>query len=85
LHDTTWPMRGRFDIVFCRNVVIYFSPEDQLRLWRRFESVLNPGGFLFVGHSERVPLDPPCQLSTAGITTYKLPKAESPIGGPKWH
>ena len=85
LHETPWPMRGRFDIIFCRNVVIYFSPEDQLRLWRRFESVLNPGGWMFVGHSERIPLDPPCQLSTAGITTYKLPKTESPIGGPKWH
>jgi chemotaxis protein methyltransferase CheR len=84
LHDT-WPMRGLFDIVFCRNVVIYFNPEDQLRLWRRFESVLKPGGWLFVGHSERIPLDPPSRLTTAGITTYKLPAAEGPIGGPKWH
>lgn len=84
LHDT-WPMRGRFDIIFCRNVVIYFNPEDQLRLWRRFEAALTPGGWLFVGHSERIPLDSPSQLTTAGITTYKLPPAEGPIGDPKWH
>lgn len=84
LHDT-WPMRGRFDIIFCRNVVIYFNPEDQLRLWRRFEAALSPGGWLFVGHSERIPLDSPSQLTTAGITTYKLPPAEGPIGDPKWH
>lgn len=84
LHET-WPMRGRFDIIFCRNVVIYFAPDDQQRLWRRFESVLQPGGWLFVGHSERVPLATPCQLTTAGITTYRLPPAECSIGGQKWH
>ncbi|MFD2175518.1 CheR family methyltransferase [Rhodobacter lacus] len=84
LHEK-WPMKGRFDIIFCRNVVIYFSPEDQLKLWRRFESVLAPGGWLFVGHSERVPLDDSTALGTAGITTYRLPEAASPNGGPKWH
>ncbi|WP_217991902.1 CheR family methyltransferase [Rhodobacter maris] len=84
LHEK-WPMKGRFDIIFCRNVVIYFSPEDQLKLWRRFESVLAPGGWLFVGHSERVPLDGGTALGTAGITTYRLPETVSPNGGPKWH
>ena len=84
LHES-WPMRGRFDVIFCRNVVIYFAADDQQRLWRRFESVMEPGGWLFVGHSERVPLVPPCQLTTAGITTYRLPAEAGPIGGAKWH
>jgi len=84
LHEP-WPMRGRFDIIFCRNVVIYFDPEAQARLWRRFEEALHPAGWLFVGHSERVPLDPPCRLTTAGITTYRLPTADISSGGPKWH
>ncbi len=84
LHDG-WPMKGPFDIIFCRNVVIYFDPEAQLRLWRRFENALAPGGWLFVGHSERVPLDLPCRLATAGITTYRLAPATGPIGESRWH
>lgn len=80
-----WPMKGHFDIIFCRNVVIYFDPQAQQRLWERFEDALTPGGWLFVGHSERVPLDPPCKLTTAGITTYRLPPPADPIGAKRWH
>lgn len=84
LHNP-WPMKGPFDIIFCRNVVIYFDPSAQKRLWNRFESVLSPGGWLFVGHSERVPLEPPCKLSAAGITTYRSPTIPKPTGGTTWH
>lgn len=72
-----WPMKGRFDVIFCRNVVIYFDAPSQDRLWRRFEAALADGGWLFVGHSERVTANPQSRLTPAGITTYRLPESPS--------
>lgn len=45
------PLR-QFDVIFCRNVMIYFSREEQARLAQKFKERLTPGGFLFIGHSE---------------------------------
>lgn len=50
LHD--WPFRGDFDVVFCRNVVIYFDRDTQRRLFDRLAEVIEPGGWLYIGHSE---------------------------------
>lgn len=66
-----WPFAGSFDVIFCRNVVIYFDAETRLRLWRRFAERLRPGGTLFVGHSERVDADLEPLLQPAGVTQYR--------------
>lgn len=47
-----FPFRDKFDIIFCRNVMIYFPPDKVEALVKRFYEALVPGGLLFIGHSE---------------------------------
>ena len=67
-----WPMKGKFDVIFCRNVVIYFDEPTQERIWSRFAPMLEPGGTLYIGHSERVTGPAANIFHTVGLTTYAL-------------
>lgn len=67
-----WPMKGRFDAIFCRNVVIYFDDATQERVWSRFTPCMTPGATLYIGHSERVTGPAAAQLRADGLTTYRL-------------
>ena len=67
-----WPMRGKFDVIFCRNVVIYFDDATQEMVWSRFTPMMAPGATLYIGHSERVSGPATSQLQTCGLTAYRL-------------
>lgn len=54
LMQETFPFKARFHFIFCRNVMIYFDEATKLRLLRRFYDSLEPGGYLFIGHSETI-------------------------------
>ncbi|MEQ1809756.1 MAG: CheR family methyltransferase, partial [Terricaulis sp.] len=64
-----WPMRGQFDVIFCRNVVIYFEEATQTLLWNRFKNMLAPQGRLYIGHSERIDV---AGYESDGLTVYRL-------------
>jgi chemotaxis protein methyltransferase CheR len=49
-----WPFKGQFDVIFCRNVMIYFDGPTKMNLVDRFRQQLKPGGWLYIGHSESV-------------------------------
>jgi len=66
-----WPMKGPFDAVFCRNVVIYFDEKTQMRLLNRIASLLRPGGYLYLGHSERMVGPAEALFRLDGTTTYR--------------
>jgi chemotaxis protein methyltransferase CheR len=81
-----WPIQKAFDVIFCRNVVIYFDGETQAALWPRFRQALTPDGVLFIGHSER--LDPVTARGfvSVGVTSYRKNTTDSDRGGAhSWH
>jgi chemotaxis protein methyltransferase CheR len=73
MHD--WPMRGPFDVIFCRNVVIYFDVETKRALFRRMAEMQRPGAILFLGHSENL-YRISDQYELIGRTIYR--RTESP-------
>lgn len=62
---SSWPMKGPLDVIFCRNVVIYFDKETQKRLFDRFADLLSGDGYLYIGHSESL---------------YRVTERFSPVG-----
>jgi chemotaxis protein methyltransferase CheR len=67
-----WPFKGLFDVIFCRNVAIYFDEPTQVKIWSRFAGSLADKGVLYIGHSERVSGDAKALFDNTGITTYKF-------------
>jgi chemotaxis protein methyltransferase CheR len=72
LCSEAWPIQTSFDVIFCRNVVIYFDRATQRAVMRRLADLLAPGGHLIVGHSESL-LGHGLDLEYAGRTVYRKP------------
>ncbi len=66
-----WPITTKFDVIFCRNVMIYFDQETKDQLVDRFVDHLDPGGYLYVGHSERVMGPAAARVELVDKTTYR--------------
>ncbi|NQX93992.1 MAG: protein-glutamate O-methyltransferase CheR [Erythrobacter sp.] len=72
-----WPFEGLFDVIFCRNVMIYFDDPTKERLVLRFAQQLKPGGYLYIGHSERVAGEANALLRCVGPTIYQRTGGEA--------
>jgi chemotaxis protein methyltransferase CheR len=79
LMDPTFPIRSPLDVIFCRNVMIYFDRPTQARLMAKFFRYLRPGGYLFIGHSESLQwidhqfkyLQPTIYQKPSGVTEHQ--------------
>ncbi|HXW72749.1 MAG TPA: protein-glutamate O-methyltransferase [Methylocella sp.] len=72
-----WPMKGSFQVIFCRNVAIYFEDRAQEQLWSHFVPKLSQRGVLYIGHSERIAGAAAKLLKTEGATIYRLQREEA--------
>ena len=71
LIDEAWPIRAQFDVIFCRNVMIYFDLPTQRKVVEHLSRHLVPGGHLMLGHSESIQWTP-SPLRALGNTVFKL-------------
>jgi chemotaxis protein methyltransferase CheR len=71
LLDSSWPLSGKFDVIFCRNVMIYFDKPTQLQLLEKMTKLLAPNGLYIAGHSESF-LQAAHLVKLVGKTTYRL-------------
>jgi len=70
LMTSQWPMKGEFDVIFCRNVFIYFDRETQHDLLLRYAALQAPGSYLCLGHSESIADPSAIGYKLIGKTTY---------------
>ncbi|MGM0461218.1 MAG: CheR family methyltransferase [Fibrobacterota bacterium] len=75
LIDTSFPLRGNFDLISCRNVMIYFDRDTKNRLVQKLYDQLRPGGYLFTGHSESL------SGLTHGFSTVQSAIYKKPLHG----
>jgi chemotaxis protein methyltransferase CheR len=73
------PIMGKFDLIVCRNVVIYFQPEAKERLYQHFFDALKPGGVLFVGGTEIVPKASLLGFEATHVSFYRKVKSQSGV------
>ena len=66
----SWPVNTKFDAIFCRNALIYFDIARQQQIVARLVQYLEPGGLLFLGHSESIAGVRP-DLTSLGRTSYR--------------
>ncbi len=66
-----WPMKRKFDVIMCRNVVIYFGDAAKAEIWARMIAQLHPDGWLFTGHSERLNGQNALEMDLLYTTTYR--------------
>jgi chemotaxis protein methyltransferase CheR len=71
-----WPLSGQFDVIFCRNVMIYFDKATQREILARFVPLMKPHALLFAGHSENF-LYVSDALKLRGKTVYELEEGRS--------
>ncbi len=74
LLEPNWPIRGPLDVIFCRNVMIYFDKPTQYKILSRFAPMMQPDGLMFAGHSESF-LHAADLFKSLGKTVYALAKS----------
>ncbi|TMP70376.1 chemotaxis protein CheR, partial [Pseudoalteromonas ruthenica] len=70
-----WPMKGPFDVIFCRNVLIYFDKKTKGNLFKGYHRMLAHDGHLFIGHSETMGKEH-SEFKNLGKTMYKKMNSE---------
>jgi len=79
LLDSQYPMRGPFDVVFCRNVMIYFDKPTQLQILQRVVPLMSPDGLFFAGHSETY-FQAAHLIQPIGKTVYRIVEGQARKG-----
>jgi chemotaxis protein methyltransferase CheR len=79
LLDTSWPIKPYFDVIFCRNVMIYFDKPTQLKLLERMVKLLKSDGLYIAGHSESF-TQASHIVRLTGKTTYVLAHSNDSVG-----